>query len=389
MKRIGFILLIVSVIFIMASCGEDNTASSSDNNVAENNKSTNNDNVSNDENNVANDLNEDEEKEEAIVESEVLELGETGSFVDSDKSYEITPTEFSLVNKSENEDTQTSAYEHGVYFVVDLTVENTGDVDLDTIDFMDYANYYLMNDQQEGKINFLYPDRETDFQRVLDVERFEKDDNLPAGETMEGQVFFETTPSDEYDMVFGGITETNQNEVIWKLNADDATEATSDLANMEDVKDKLSMEETSAITYVEGMGEEDLLEVTPQSIDVVDEVKVDDQEYTPDKEDDKYVVIELEVENKGEKEIEEEIISGDIEHPVLLMNDNEINRATRIDDTLYTLENDESPIEPGETVERTLYFQAPEASAYDLQYGSVYQVLYENEEAIWHLEIED
>lgn len=401
MKRVGFILLIVIAMITVVGCSNNNNkenqnsneatnnnTAQEDNNVTENNNQEDNNVTEN--NNVTNESNEVEEQEkDPIVEPQVLELGETGAFVDSDKSYEITPTEFSLVHKSESEFAETSEYQHGVYFVVDLTVENTGDVDLETIDFMDYANYYLMNDQQEGKINFLYPDREADFQRVLEVDRFEKDDILPAGETIEGQVFFETTPSDEYDMVFGGITETNQNEIIWNLNVDDATETTSDLSDMEDVEDKLQVEETSAITYVQGMGEEDLLEITPGNIEIVDEVEVEGEEYTPTNEDDKYVVIELEVENKGEKEIEEEIISGDVEHPVLLMNDNETNRASRVDDFLYTINNDDSPIEPGETVERTLYFQAPEASAYDLQYGSVYQVLYENEETIWHLEIED
>src|SRR5690625_4339189 len=127
-------------------------------------------------------VDEDEDESYYDISNRKLQLGESARYKMFDQQFEITPTSFQIVHKNDSVGKVISSYKHGVYFVLDITVKNIRETDIQTIDFIDLANYYLINNNHEGRVSFIYPDRETEEQRVLAIDRFEKDAIIAPGE---------------------------------------------------------------------------------------------------------------------------------------------------------------------------------------------------------------
>ena len=316
-----------------------------------------------------------------------LQLGESARYKMFDQKFEITPTSFQIVHKNDSVGKVISTYEHGVYFVLDITVKNIGETDIKTIDFIDLANYYLINNNHEGRVSFIYPDRETEEQRVLAIDRFEKDATIAPGEEKTGQILFETTMAEEYGIGLGDLASDYQREAIWHVSIDEASSIADNVPELTEETTRLKLNDEAEVNFIQGDGRTDSFIVTPTSIEVKDEVELDDEVLTPHYEDEKVIIVTLKIQNKGEYAIDEDLIAGTNTHPVLLLTNTDYRRVSRSDRKIYDKENEKlHDIQPNEEVERKLYFLAPESSDYELQIGSVYKLLYHNQESIWHLD---
>lgn len=377
------ILLLISLLMIVG-CKADKENTNNDDNANNNTSSSENEEVEN-----TDDTQSDDSKTEREFSDAVLRLGEAGDFGSSRKEFSITPTAFEIISKEDSLNGMTSEYEDGVYLVLDLTVKNTGEENIKKIDYISNVNYYLLNDNHEGKLSFPHPDNEADWQRVLDVERFEKDEEIEPGQEITGQLIFETTPAENYAIGFGDLSANNQNEVTWYIDIEEATSVADDFNIASESNSPLTLEETATIHYIQGMGVTDIVEITPTAITVLDTLETESGTVEPNRMDEKIVLIDITVKNNGEEDLDENVVIGsESSQPVILINDNENRRVSfsegefaKGDSTLT------EPIKPGEEVKGQIYFQAPEAASYDLLYGSVYHVLYENKEAMWHLNV--
>lgn len=319
-----------------------------------------------------------------------LQLGEGARYKMFDQQFEIVPTAFHIVHKNDSVGKVISTYKHGVYFVLDLTVKNVGETEIRTIDFIDLANYYLINNNHEGRVSFIYPDRETEEQRVLAIDRFEKDAVIAPGEEQSGQILFETTMAEEYAIGLGDLSSDYQREAIWRVSLDEASAIAENVPELPEDTARLKLHDKAEINFIQGDGRTDSFVVTPTAIEVKDELEIDDEIITPNFEDEKIVIITLNIQNKGEYPLDEDIIVGTNTQPVLLLTNTDYRRVSRSERRIYEIDNEKlNDIQPNEEVERKVFFLAPESLDYEFQIGSVYKVLYHNEESIWHFDIED
>lgn len=333
-------------------------------------------------------VNEAEDESYYEISNRKLQLGESARYKMFDQQFEITPTAFQIVHKDESVGKAISSYKHGVYFVLDLTVKNIGETDIQTIDFIDLANYYLINNNHEGRVSFIYPDRETEEQRVLAIDRFEKEATIAPGEEKTGQILFETTMAEEYGIGLGDLASDYQREAIWHVSIDEASSIADNVPELPDDTPRLKLNDEAEVNFIQGDGRTDSFLVTPTTIEVKDEIELDDEVFTPHYEDEKIVIVTLKIQNKGEYPIDEDIIAGTNTQPVLLLTNTDYRRVSRSERKIYDIENEKlDDIQPNEEVERKLYFLAPESTDYELQMGSVFKILYHNKESIWHLNI--
>src|SRR5699024_1861085 len=338
-----------------------------------------------------NDTSDDSTTEENIVDDEEayydisnrkLRLGESARYKMFDQQFEIVPTSFQIVHKNESVGKLISSYKYGVYFVLDVTVKNVGETDIETIDFIDLANYYLINNNHEGRVSFIYPDRETEEQRVLAINRFEEDAVIAPGEEQSGQLLFETTMAEEYGIGLGDLASDYQREAIWHVSIDEASSIAENVPELPEDTTGLKLNDESKVNFIQGDGRTDSFVVTPTKIEVKDEVSLGDETLRPNYDDEKVVIVTLNIKNKGEYPIDEDLIAGTNTQPVLLLTNTDYRRVSRSVRKFYDVENEKlHDIQPNEEVERKVYFLAPESSAYELQMGSVYKVLYHNEES--------
>jgi|SRR5690625_807428 len=332
-------------------------------------------------------VDEDEDESYYDISNRKLQLGESARYKMFDQQFEITPTSFQIVHKNDSVGKVISSYKHGVYFVLDITVKNIGETDIQTIDFIDLANYYLINNNHEGRVSFIYPDRETEEQRVLAIDRFDKDATIAPGAEQSGQILFETTMAKEYGIGLGDLAGDYQREAIWHVSIDEASSIADNVPELAEEPTRLKLNDEAEVNFIQGDGRTDSFLVSPTAIEVKDEIVLDDEVFTPHYKDEKVVIVTFKIKNKGEYPIDEDLIAGTNTHPVLLLANTDYRRVSRSDRKIYELENEKlNDIQPNEEVERKVYFLAPESSAYELQIGSVYKVLYHNKESIWHLE---
>src|SRR5690625_1204674 len=234
-----------------------------------------------------------------------LQLGESARYKMFDQKFEIIPTSFKIVHKNDSVGKVISAYEHGVYFVLDITVKNIGETDIKTIDFIDLANYYLINNNHEGRVSFIYPDRETEEQRVLAIDRFEKDAIIAPDEEKTGQILFETTMAEEYGIGLGDLASDYKREARWHGSINEASSIADNVPKLPNDTPRLKLNDEQEVNFIQGDGRTDSFLVTPTAIEVKDEVELDDEVFAPHYEDEKVIIVILEIKNKGEYPIED------------------------------------------------------------------------------------
>ncbi|HEY4601380.1 MAG TPA: hypothetical protein VIG73_08945 [Cerasibacillus sp.] len=199
MKRLTLILtaLLVST-FILAGCSDDkDETKESDNNVV------------NEENNDGKDNDSDKGSSEITTEDQLdLKLGDTGKFDTTLGTYEMTVESAELLEELDGVES-----EFDYLILINLSIKNTSDHDLDVEDLM-YSMEVTDNIKGSG-----HPDQAHNFESVKELTGI-----IKPGEEISGQFITHAYESDEYYFremegnVAGGVS----NQVIWTISADEA-----------------------------------------------------------------------------------------------------------------------------------------------------------------------
>jgi len=214
-KSLRYIVLTLAIILVLGACGNNNAANNNSTQNAENDSTNNNATVNEDDNASENNTAENEDDLSAILKTIEeaddqlnLKLGETGSYVTTLGTYDMT------VTSAELKGYEFEGYESELdcWVVLDITIKNTSDETLQAEDLMEAME---LTEVEEGSG---YIDSAGAFESV---EEFEGE--IAPNEEKSAQFVAYAYESDTYFFrkTTGNIAGGSSNQVMWKIEKDD------------------------------------------------------------------------------------------------------------------------------------------------------------------------
>ncbi|WP_440896937.1 DUF4352 domain-containing protein [Amphibacillus sp. Q70] len=199
-KTLRFLFVSLAVLLVISGCS--NGTSEADD-IDDNDVEAPDDNETNDDKMVSSE----DDGEDSDSNRDLLSLGETGTVETVLGNFEVTPTAVRFVEEMEESDPYQNP-DNGTFIIVDATITN---IDDDVIDIEEINSARLHNEDGSGGV----PAYEFD-----SINFFVGD--LEPGESEDGELLFDYSKSDAYQLSFGSAyLDSLSDEVRWLLEVDD------------------------------------------------------------------------------------------------------------------------------------------------------------------------